>query len=98
MQRKKINIGLIGLGNMGQHYLELLSKMPGCRVDSIWSQTEEKVRKLSAEYQVRGYTDLTAMLDAGGLDAVIVATPHYQHTHMSIELFGKICMFWWKSR
>ncbi|TVY03966.1 Gfo/Idh/MocA family protein [Paenibacillus cremeus] len=84
MQRK-LNIGMIGMGNMGQHYLELLAKMPGCQVVSIWSQTNEKVRKLSSKYQVQGFTDLSAMLDAGNLDAVIVATPHYQHTHMSIE-------------
>ncbi|WP_248926572.1 Gfo/Idh/MocA family protein [Paenibacillus hamazuiensis] len=80
-----IQIGIIGMGNMGKLYLELLDGMDGCRVVSIWSQNEEKVRTLSAAYQIQGYTDVDAMLDADDLDAVIVATPHYQHTQMSIE-------------
>lgn len=70
---------------MGQLYLEQLSRIDRCRVVSVWSQKEEKVRKLSAEHQVQGYTDYLALLDAGDVDAVIVATPHYQHTQMAIE-------------
>ncbi|CAG7644532.1 Gfo/Idh/MocA family protein [Paenibacillus allorhizosphaerae] len=81
----KVNIGIIGMGNMGQLYMEQLSKMDRCQVVSIWSQKEEKVRKLSAEHQVQGYTDYIALLDAGDVDAVILATPHYQHTQMAIE-------------
>ncbi|WP_192705032.1 Gfo/Idh/MocA family protein [Paenibacillus sp. OAS669] len=86
MQEKgKIQIGIIGMGNMGKLYYEQLSRMEGCQVVSIWSQKEEKVNRLAAEYGVQGFTDYIAMLDAGNLDAVIVATPHYQHTTVTIE-------------
>lgn len=81
----RVNIGIIGMGNMGKLYYEKLSRMEHCRVVSIWSQKEEKVRELAAEYGVQGFTDYIAMLDAGNLDAVIVATPHYQHTTVTIE-------------
>ncbi|MCS7461239.1 Gfo/Idh/MocA family oxidoreductase [Paenibacillus doosanensis] len=86
MEKKaKISIGIIGMGNMGKLYYEQLSHMEHCQVVSIWSQKEEKVNQLAEEYGVRGYTDYIAMLDAGNLDAVIVATPHYQHTTVTIE-------------
>ncbi|ULL19218.1 gfo/Idh/MocA family oxidoreductase [Paenibacillus sp. H1-7] len=81
----KVNVGIIGMGNMGKLYFEQLSRMEHCQVVSIWSQKEEKVKKLAAEYGVQGFTDYIAMLDAGNLDAVIVATPHYQHTTVTVE-------------
>lgn len=82
---RKINIGIIGMGNMGRMYLEQLSTMEACRVSSIWSRNADKVRGLADAFQVNGYTDYIEMLDREKPDAVIVATPHYQHTPVSIE-------------
>lgn len=82
---RKLRVGIVGLGNIGMIHFEHLSKMEGCRIAAICDNWKQKVEELSEKHQIDGYTDYTSMLDSGGLDAIVVATPHYQHPAVAIE-------------
>lgn len=78
-----VRLGLIGLGNIGRHHATYLleGQVPRCELTAVCSPTAAKLEP----YRARGlqtFTDATGLIQSGGLDAVLIATPHYQHTSL----------------
>ncbi|MFC0331966.1 Gfo/Idh/MocA family protein [Paenibacillus sepulcri] len=88
----KLRYGIIGIGNMGSGHIKLLQagKIKGAMLTAVCDLVESK-RDLAQEYlpDVKVFEDATAMIDSGLVDAVIVATPHYDHPSEAIKAFGK---------
>ncbi len=77
----KVKIGIIGMGNIGRHHADYLlaGKVNRCELTAVCSTSPEKLES----YRARGlkvFGDAEKLMALGGVDAVIVATPHYQHT------------------
>lgn len=83
-----LRVSVIGLGNMGSSYAHWLAKgeVPGARLSSV---CDVHAPRHAPWPTVAAWSDPQAMLDAGGLDAVIVATPHYSHTDLGIAALNK---------
>ena len=83
MEKEKVRIGLVGLGNMGKaHRASLRSgKVQGMELTVICDRAEALPEREEGETQC---TEFQAMLDSGLVDAVLIATPHYFHTTMGI--------------
>jgi len=83
-----LRVGVIGLGNMGSSYAQRLAngEVPGAMLSAVCDVQESRHAKWPA---VAAWSDPQAMLDAGGFDAVIVATPHYSHTNLGIAALEK---------
>ena len=87
-----IQIGLIGCGGISQKAhlpaLEILAPMGLVQISAIADPLEANLSAigdrihLSSERRHRNYRD---MLAAGGLDLVIVATPHHLHMEHTVE-------------
>jgi len=80
-----VRLGIIGMGNMGSHHAEYLlaGKVAGCELKAVSNARAEK----RAEYEQRGlklFSDGESLIKSGEVDAVIIATPHYQHTTLGI--------------
>lgn len=90
---EKIRIGVIGLGGMGTAHSRYLNnnEVPGAVLAAVCDQWEQR-REWAKQHlgdQVAIFDDVDAMLDSGGIDGVIVATPHYAHPELAIKAFGK---------
>lgn len=84
----KIRIGIIGMGNIGKHHAGYLLKGAAgrCELAAVCSTSPGKL----ASYKDQGlkvYGDAKELITAKGIDAVIIATPHYQHTGLGIAAF-----------
>jgi predicted dehydrogenase len=83
---KSVRIGIIGMGNIGSHHADYLlaGKVNRCQLTGVCDAFADKLGK----YQQRGlkiFSDPEQFLRSGEIDAVIVATPHYQHTTLGIS-------------
>ena len=81
----KVRIGIIGLGNIGQiHVNNLLeSKVPRGVLTAVGDVFPDKL----PEYEAKGlktFDSGEALIGSGEIDALIVATPHFQHTTLGI--------------
>jgi predicted dehydrogenase len=78
-----VRLGIIGMGNMGavhaRHVLE--GKVARVRLAAVCDQRPEK---LAAFAPARTFTDVPALLTSGEVDAVLIATPHFDHTTLGI--------------
>lgn len=74
--------GMIGSGMMGQEHIRNIALLKDTRVVAV-SDPDEGMRRAAADLAgARGYADYHDMLAAGGIDAVVIASPN--HTHHAI--------------
>ena len=83
-----VRIGIIGLGIIGQQHADYLlaGKVRRCELAAVCSSKPEKL----ATFEARGlkiFSDYDTMLLSGVIDAVLIATPHYQHPALGIAAF-----------
>ena len=81
----KVRIGIIGMGNMGQFHAKdiLEGKVARGELTAVGSTSPKKL----AEFEEKGikvYGNGEEMIDSGNIDALLIATPHYQHTSLGI--------------
>ena len=79
----KVRLGLIGLGNIGQHHFGYLTAGKVNRAELV-AVSDAVASKLERYKPLKTFTDGGELIRSGLVDAVIIATPHYQHTSLGI--------------
>ena len=83
---KKVLFGIIGIGNMGSSHFQRLCGLPEAEVVALCDCDPSAFERLgAAREQVTCFTDCDRFLAEGGMDAVLVATPHYFHPELGIK-------------
>ncbi|HYQ30017.1 MAG TPA: Gfo/Idh/MocA family oxidoreductase, partial [Polyangiaceae bacterium] len=79
-----LRIAVVGVGQVGAtHARELsLGKVQGATLAAVCDISVEARARFPS---VPGFASQRALLAAGLADAVLIATPHYDHTPLSIE-------------
>jgi predicted dehydrogenase len=82
---KSVRLGIIGMGNIGSHHADYLlaGKVKRCELKAVSDAFVDKL----VSFQQRGlkvFDDGRELIRSGEVDAVIIATPHFQHTTLGI--------------
>ncbi|MEM9703178.1 MAG: Gfo/Idh/MocA family oxidoreductase [Planctomycetota bacterium] len=86
LANETIEIGCVGTGGRAMRLMDRLRSIPGVRlaaVCDVWDDARARGKRLADE-RATEFVDCRAMLDAGGLDAALVATPDHQHVPVSV--------------
>ncbi|HEX8339748.1 MAG TPA: Gfo/Idh/MocA family oxidoreductase [Tepidisphaeraceae bacterium] len=81
----KVRLGVIGLGNMGSSHLGYLPNVSDAVVTAVCDIEEDKAQKFAKLHNAAAFTSADELLKAKVADAVIVATPHYDHPPIGIR-------------
>ncbi len=83
-----LRIGIIGMGNIGKHHAGYLleGKVARCQLTAVCSTSPDKLADYAAK-GVKVFGDAMELIYSKTVDAVIIATPHYQHTSLGIAAF-----------
>lgn len=88
MSASPVRIGVIGVGNMGSGHVNWLleGKVAGAICSAICDQDTAKLAKWpEADKKLKHFTDSKALIRSGLVDAVLIATPHFDHTTIGID-------------
>jgi predicted dehydrogenase len=90
---KKVRLGIIGLGNMGTEHCKYLIKgeVPSVELTAVCDinpEKLEKIKKLVGE-EVKCFGSSEELYNSNTIDAVLVATPHYDHPTLGIRALEK---------
>ena len=94
-QEKMLRFGIVGIGNMGSSHAANLfeGRVQGAKLTAVCDHKE--ARRTWAEERffgcVKTYDNLKELLQAQVVDAVLVATPHYDHPTMGIQVLNAGC-------
>ena len=80
-----LKLGIIGLGNMGGTHCRLIEKIPTIELSAVCDIDAARLEKVHDRYGCAAFDNSDALLDARVCDAVLVATPHYDHTTIGIR-------------
>ena len=80
----KVRLGIVGLGNMGSHHAREIGagKIPRLEVAAV---CDAKTERLVPFPQYKNFTSSVEMIRSGEIDAILIATPHYDHTTIGID-------------
>ncbi len=83
---ENVRIGVIGVGGMGSEHCRYLSKgeVARARLTAVCDIDPERLKRFEGE-KVKIFSDSAALIRSGEVDAVIIATPHYDHTTIGMD-------------
>ena len=81
-----LRIGIVGAGKIVRSFhLPAWAKVAGARVVAIADPRIDAATELAAAFGIGGvHASLGAMIDAGGLDAVDICSPHVFHAEQAV--------------
>ena len=77
MKKNKLNIGVVGIGHLGNYHLQKYQKLENCKIVAVSDALSDRAEKAADIYKCEAYTDHSAML--GKVDAVSIAVPTGGH-------------------
>lgn len=90
---KEVRFGIIGIGQMGGSHATWLSegKVPGAKLTAVCDIDEKKKEWANEKLpqDIKFFDNYIDMLDSGEIDAVLVATYHYDHPQMAIDALNR---------
>ena len=89
MKRKKINLGLIGLGHLGKYHLKHLAAFDFVEIVGIYDIDEKITDDLALKYNIPVAKSLEALLDIA--EAVSIVTPTNTHAEIALKALKKEC-------
>jgi predicted dehydrogenase len=88
-QDHKVRIGIIGVGTMGSCHARDLQLTPNAELAAVCDIDPQRADLIGSLYEAPVFYDYQEMVGKTSLDAVIIATPHYFHTPISIDCLGR---------
>ena len=90
---KQVRFGIVGIGQMGGSHAEWLAggKVENAVLAAVCDVNPQK-KEWAAEklpQDVKFYDNYIDMLESGEIDAVLIATPHYDHPVIAIEALNR---------
>lgn len=86
-----VRVAVIGIGNMGAAHARTLvaGEVPGAELVAVCDVRQEMESWVSSNLpaSVTYWQDAEQMMSSGTIDAVIIATPHYDHPEKAIQAF-----------
>jgi len=87
-----LRFGIVGFGIMGKNHARSFwnGEIPGAVLSAV-CDTDPAALAFAKENDanIKTFDNISAMLDSGEIDAVLVATPHYDHPIIAMEAMDK---------
>lgn len=89
----ELKVGIIGIGNMGTAHAKNLAagQVKGAELVAVCDINQQRLDWAAENLaqQVKLYSEAAELLNYAELEAVIIATPHYDHPPLAIAAFEK---------
>ena len=88
----KVKLGIIGIGNMGSSHIKnyLKDTMPEIEITAVADIKPDRLEWAKEQLpEVKTYNTASELMDSGEVEAVLIATPHYDHPPLAIEALNK---------
>ncbi len=85
-KRKRIKIGVVGTGHLGNYHLQKYSKLENCEIFCVADAVKDRASKAAAIFNCSAVSDYHAML--GEVDAVSIAVPTGEHYKVAKDFLG----------
>ncbi|HSQ55195.1 MAG TPA: Gfo/Idh/MocA family oxidoreductase, partial [Gemmata sp.] len=78
-------VGLVGCGKVGTIHAAALKSIPEASLVACCDSAADRAAAFASQYGGRAYADISTMLREGGVEIVIIGTPHPLHAEPAIR-------------
>ena len=78
---EKINIGVVGVGHLGQYHVKHLSKISGANLIGVFDSNNKRSNSISKQYNTRIFDNLNSLIQS--CDALSIVTPTQYHAEIA---------------
>jgi predicted dehydrogenase len=82
----KLNIGVVGVGHLGQHHAKHYHMMPDVKLAGIFDLDQKRANEIAKTYESRAYSDLSSLIKS--CDALSIVTPTKFHSEVAKKCFA----------
>jgi scyllo-inositol 2-dehydrogenase (NAD+) len=87
--KRRIKVGLVGLGRLGRIYArDLATRIPETRLSAVADPDEAALAEVSATYDARPHRDPEALFQDSGVEAIVIASPTHTHAALTVAASG----------
>jgi predicted dehydrogenase len=86
---KAVKIAVVGTGLMGKAHIKDIASLENTELAAVCDVNQAIADTYATEMHVPAYYDFNDLLEHETLDALLVSTPHYDHTPISIAALQK---------
>ncbi|MBN1365586.1 MAG: Gfo/Idh/MocA family oxidoreductase [Syntrophaceae bacterium] len=83
MKKKKIKVGVVGIGHLGNYHLQKYQKLESCEIVAVADNFPDRAQKAAETYKCSAFADCCGMI--GKVDAVSIAVPTSDHYKIAKE-------------
>ena len=81
-----IQCAVVGLGFFGEKHAEVLSDLPGVRLEALCTRRTGRLRELAERFRVeKSFTDYRELLKDRDIQVVDVVTPYTEHSRIVVD-------------
>lgn len=88
---KKINVAVIGVGNMGRHHARVYSELENVNLVAICDKNLATAEDLAKQHSCKAYDDYKVMLKEEKIDAVSIVVPTFLHHRVACDVLDLGC-------
>src|SRR5574337_1118764 len=81
---RPIRVGIIGIGFMGQEHAAAIARNSKTQLVAIVDAQPQLAQDISAKLGCKWFSSADDLMRSGAVDAIVIATPHWQHADMAI--------------
>jgi predicted dehydrogenase len=90
---KPVRVGIVGCGGMGSHHARYLDKgeVDGAVLSAVCDIDPARLdwAKQNLASEISLHEEPSSVIRSGDVDAIMIATPHYDHPPIAVEAFGQ---------
>ncbi len=79
-----VRVGIIGVGVMGREHATVVAANPALKLAAVADAMPKNARTVAGEFGCRSFETADELINSGEVDAVVIATPHWQHGDIAI--------------
>ena len=78
---KKVKVGVIGVGHLGQHHVKHFASLPGADFLGIYDLDTTRATEIAERYKTKSFSNIDDLLSS--CDAISIVTPTTQHAEIA---------------
>lgn len=84
---KRIRVGVVGVGSLGQHHARIYSQIPGATFVGVYDANASQARKIAEEHGTRAFDSIDEL--ASQIDAASIVVPTDKHFEIAMPLIER---------